>query len=457
MFKSFKTAYINGLIFKKSNHLTVLNTFNKCSSNLKYFSRNKRGSGFDFNLPDEEEENHRSKSKPTLPEDSEPSLSKRKFNLLFFGNDEISLPTLYKIYEESFKDDSVVLKLAVVTTPLENKRSFQGIFHKFLAEKNIQKIELSIKTPEDLKASWRNLNNIIKENNFEIGIVASFGRMIPGSIITSLKHGAFVMHPSLLPKYRGAAPIQHALLNKEKVTGVSIVETSLNKFDAGDILIQKEIPVQVFHRFKELSTILSHTGAEMTLDFLKDFEKLQKTKTPQDESKATKAGLFLDNNSVYLDFVKMTTEEILTKYKAFYGSQLEPFTKGLIEGKERFFFFENLFNVTPNSEFYKLILMKVDKLAKAGDVYWDIKEDRNNIFLKCKDGWLVSSSLKFDGTPYTKAEMVISKIFRNKRFKTKENKDLEVKTLQNRNTIEKVKKENKILEQKVLDNKESKK
>ena len=67
-------------------------------------------------------------------------------------------------------------------------------------------------------------------------MIASFGHMIPGEVIDSFQKGMLVMHPSLLPKFRGACPIQHAILQGEKKTGVSIIEISKNKFDAGDIL-----------------------------------------------------------------------------------------------------------------------------------------------------------------------------------------------------------------------------
>jgi methionyl-tRNA formyltransferase len=432
MLNFLKTRNIYGNIPRNIYSIKELNKFYNFLklNNIKRFGRSKKE--LEFYEPSDEESQDANEIKDDIP-----FLPRRKFKVLFFGNDEISLHSLFKLYEESFKDDAVVKKLAVVTTPLENKKSFQAIFHKFLNDKKIEKFELNIKTPEDLKNSWHNISKLIQEKDFEIGIVASFGRMIPATVITTLKHGAYVMHPSLLPKYRGAAPIQHAILNKEKVTGVSIVETSVNKFDAGDILLQKEFQIQNFHRFKELSVNLSILGADMTLELLKDLERFQKTKTPQNEALVSKAKIFKDNNCAYLDFVKMTSDEVITIYKAFYGSQLEPFTKGIFEGKERFFFFENLVTVSSNSELYKLIIMKIEKIAKPGDVYWDLKEDRNSIFFKCKEGWLVSKSLKFDGTPYTPGEKVISKIFMNKRFKTKENKELEIRTLNNKLTHEK--------------------
>ena len=78
--------------------------------------------------------------------------------------------------------------------------------------------------------------------------------MVPGRVIEAFPQGMVVMHPSLLPKYRGACPIQHAILNQEKETGVSVIEISKRKFDAGDILSQQGgIEINANTRFDALS------------------------------------------------------------------------------------------------------------------------------------------------------------------------------------------------------------
>jgi methionyl-tRNA formyltransferase len=74
-------------------------------------------------------------------------------------------------------------------------------------------------------------------DNFDIGVIASFGHMVPASIIDKFKHKMIVMHPSLLPKYRGSCPIQYSILNNDQETGVSIIEISKNKFDSGRLLL----------------------------------------------------------------------------------------------------------------------------------------------------------------------------------------------------------------------------
>jgi methionyl-tRNA formyltransferase len=92
----------------------------------------------------------------------------------------------------------------------------------------------------DLKDEWEEFrrSKIFKPTpKFDLGIVCSFGYMIPTYIIEAFTHGLIVIHPSLLPRHRGASPIQYALLQNDKVTGVSFIEISKKKFDAGKILL----------------------------------------------------------------------------------------------------------------------------------------------------------------------------------------------------------------------------
>lgn len=74
-----------------------------------------------------------------------------------------------------------------------------------------------------------------------MGIVCSFGYMIPSYIIDTFNNNMMVIHPSLLPKYRGASPIHYALLENQKETGVSFIKITKKTFDAGDILHQTKI------------------------------------------------------------------------------------------------------------------------------------------------------------------------------------------------------------------------
>merc|ERR1712100_162107 len=94
------------------------------------------------------------------------------------------------------------------------------------------------------KGQWQEVDEVIRANRYDFGVIASFGHMIPSFIIDRFQDEAqkstmMVMHPSLLPKYRGACPIQYTILGGETEAGVSIIEISKGKFDAGKILLQK--------------------------------------------------------------------------------------------------------------------------------------------------------------------------------------------------------------------------
>jgi len=351
----------------------------------------------------------------------------KKFKLLFFGNDEISLPSLEKLYENSIKSESLIDKLTVITTPNDNKKSTQGIFHKYLQMRNINKIYLDKK---DLNKSWESLNKTIKNDKYDLGLIASFGNMIPKEIIKSLNERIFVMHPSLLPKYRGASPIQHTILNKEKRTGVTICEASIGKFDAGDIVLQKPVEIEIFHRFKELSYILSGLGAEAIMEFLSDYENLLSKKIPQKEELSSLAPMIKGQN-IYLDFMNDSASKIVSEYKAFFGSQIEPFTKFLLNKEEKQLFFDNLFVVTKNSSYYTKILQEIDKKAKPGSIYWDLKQERNFVFIKSKDDWLATNKIKLNGTNYINGEIFTVKMLQNKRFNEINKTEINYKVLQN--------------------------
>ncbi|KAI9026546.1 formyl transferase [Phycomyces nitens] len=87
----------------------------------------------------------------------------------------------------------------------------------------------------------KTLDNWKVPGKFDLGVVVSFGYFIPPHVIKSFEKGAINVHPSLLPKYRGAAPIQHTILGGDEETGVTVQELDDKAFDAGRILSQKKV------------------------------------------------------------------------------------------------------------------------------------------------------------------------------------------------------------------------
>ena len=268
---------------------------------------------------------------------------------------------------------------------------------------------VSLIDPSNKRSSLEALDDEIK-GKFDIGIVASFGAMIPDKIIDAFPKGIYVMHPSLLPLYRGACPIQRALLDGCKETGVSIVECSKRKFDAGKVMMQEKTEIKPYFRFNELSVILSELGASKIIEFLQKYEESMRTSWEQNESDVTLAPIL--KGKPYLNFSKLSSERAINIYRAFYGSNDQPFANFELNKVERFIFFDNLFKINPESDLYVQNLMRVE--APLGALYWNLKGNKEFIFIRTTDGWVGSNRIKFDCTGWSGADFFVNRFFKNK-------------------------------------------
>jgi methionyl-tRNA formyltransferase len=122
----------------------------------------------------------------------------------------------------------------------------------------------------------------------EIGVVAAYGQLIPREVLALPTQGMLGVHPSLLPKYRGAAPIAWAILNGESTTGVSIFKLN-ERLDAGAMLVQQAVPIEAGEDAQGLTTRLARCGADALLRTLEMMASGQARDQAQDESSASLA------------------------------------------------------------------------------------------------------------------------------------------------------------------------
>jgi methionyl-tRNA formyltransferase len=122
----------------------------------------------------------------------------------------------------------------------------------------------------------------------ELIVVAAYGKLLPNSILELPKYGCINVHSSLLPKYRGAAPINWAMVNGEKETGVTIMYMA-QALDAGDIISQRVTPIEPEENAEELYTRLAELGAELLSETVVSIANGTATRTPQDDSQHTYA------------------------------------------------------------------------------------------------------------------------------------------------------------------------
>ena len=182
--------------------------------------------------------------------------------VVFMGNPEFAIPTL-KLLQKSRHD-----LLAVVSNkpkPMGRGRVLKSTpIGQFAKENKIKLIE-----PDNLNAIG--FYNQLKNLEADIFLVVAY-RILPERIIRIPRYGAINLHVSLLPKYRGAAPIQWALMNGDTETGVTVFQIN-RKVDTGDILVQKKFPIYKDDNMLTLGTRLCKSGAEIMIDAIGKIEK----------------------------------------------------------------------------------------------------------------------------------------------------------------------------------------
>ncbi|NXQ41914.1 FMT protein, partial [Catharus fuscescens] len=122
---------------------------------------------------------------------------------------------------------------------------------------------------------------------FDVGVVASFGRLLSEDLIQQFPYGVLNVHPSCLPRWRGPAPIIHTVLHGDKVTGVTIMEIRPKRFDVGPIIKQEEVAVPPRCTAQELEGMLAKMGANMLLAVLKNLPESLKNKKEQPKEGVT--------------------------------------------------------------------------------------------------------------------------------------------------------------------------
>jgi len=118
--------------------------------------------------------------------------------------------------------------------------------------------------------------------SFDVGVVVSFGHLLPKRIIEAFPYGMLNVHPSILPRWRGASPILHTILNGDEETGISIIQIRPSRFDVGPLLLQECYPVPENCTTLQLRDYLAIEGATLLLRTLQDLKTLVKREVEQD-------------------------------------------------------------------------------------------------------------------------------------------------------------------------------
>ncbi len=217
--------------------------------------------------------------------------------IIFMGTPEFAVPSLNALIESG---EEVV---AVVTQPDKPKGRGLEILPpptKILAEKH------SIPVLQPAKIKTEEFFNEIKKFNPDFICVAAYGKILPKNILDLPHFGCINVHASLLRKYRGAAPINWAIIRGEKVTGITTMKMD-EGMDTGDMLLKKEVPIEDEDTGETLSEKLSEIGARLLIQTIKLLKEGRLNPAPQDHSQATYAPM-LKKEDGKIDWNKSTEE-----------------------------------------------------------------------------------------------------------------------------------------------------
>ncbi|MDU5504158.1 MAG: methionyl-tRNA formyltransferase [Anaerococcus vaginalis] len=289
----------------------------------------------------------------------------KKINICFMGSPKFSLETLDILN----KNENINLSLVVSGKDKKrNRNKFRPtVVKQYALDNNIE-----VLTPDSVNTD--EFLSILKEKNIDFIVVVAFGQLIKENLLEAYKNKIINLHPSSLPKYRGASPVQYTLLNGDERTHASamLIEKGM---DSGDILSQKEVEIKKDDDFTSLSEKLSKLGAQTILESILNYDDLIEKRIKQDDDKAT----FTKKITKEMGEIgfNQTKEEIINKIRAF------------VEFPKAYFSYKD-----QSVKILKASPVEIEN-PKISFVYKANKDDK--IIIGCKNGGIKVEKIQFPG------------------------------------------------------------
>ena len=201
-------------------------------------------------------------------------------NIVFMGTPMFAVPILKSLYQNGYSIS------CVYTQPPQKSKRGQKI-NKSPIQGISETLNIDCRAPLTLKEN-KDEYEYFKSLDIDVAIVVAYGQIIPKEFLSLTKKGFINIHASILPKWRGAAPIQRAIMNLDQETGVSIMKIE-EKLDAGPVCNTYKINIENNLNSAEIAEKLSFVAAEKILDNIDDILEDKATFKDQDHSKATYA------------------------------------------------------------------------------------------------------------------------------------------------------------------------
>lgn len=289
----------------------------------------------------------------------------KKLKAVYFGTPDFSVPSLDILHNHPH----IELKFVISMPDRKAGRGYQVKSPEVIEFAKNNKIPFF--QTSNINEEKKFLSNLIKEE-IDVFIVLAFAQFLKDDVLNIPKLGCFNIHTSLLPKYRGAAPIQYALLNGDKSTGVSI-QKMVKKMDAGDLVWSHNVEIDPEETGGQLYTKLKLQAALSLNDFLLNLKENKISYAPQDESKVSFAPT-LKREDGLLNFKEKSYLQIHNQIRALYPW---PGTYTNLDGKRLkvFHIEESSLKISPGNS----------------------KVEKNQLHIGCKDKAIRITELQLEG------------------------------------------------------------
>ncbi len=282
--------------------------------------------------------------------------------IVFMGTPSFAVPALKGLIEN--------YEVVMVVCQPDRKKNRHGEVIYPEVKKVALEYEIPIYQPESIKDNYEK----VLDCKPDMIVTCAYGQFIPKEIIDYPKYGCINIHGSLLPKYRGGAPIHWAMMNGDKETGITIMKTTL-KMDAGDIIKQKSTFIKEDENLETLYERLSYLGRDLLLETIPTILNQTATYTKQDESKVTFA-LNVTKEEMKIDFNK----KVIEVYNQIRGLSPIPGAYAFLEGKR--------------VKIYQALITDKTFKGNPGKI---VNIDEESIFVMCQDGAIKLIDIGIEG------------------------------------------------------------
>lgn len=292
--------------------------------------------------------------------------------IVFMGTPDFAVPSLESLYDEGYSVELVVTQ--------QDRRRGRGKKVQYTPVKE-KAMELGLEVFQPDSINHIDSINKIKEISPDFIVVVAYGQILKKEILEIPKYGCFNVHASLLPKYRGAAPINWAIINGERETGITIMEID-EGLDTGDMILYDSIPIKEDDDAPTIHDKLAKLGGALIIKALKDIETNKAVKTPQDHNLSSYASMIIKE----MGRIKWNDrgENIINLIRG-----LKPWPSAYTEY---------------NNEIVKIHKARLTDEFKEGKFGEILKVADDGIYVKTKDKTVVIEELQFPGKRKLKVE-----------------------------------------------------